>query len=178
MKCQSTNNLEKELSATGAGSSEVRALTSIAKQLGHLRTATVAGTKRSRKVVLSFGLAVFTGTMLLLVISAHNVLPGSVLYPVQKTSDNIAIAIHPSYRASVMMRRAEQVKTLVTEQAPTNTILATLDDYQHQAVVYKAGYVNYEVFEHCKASLSQAAKQATNPERQAINDALVSLQNV
>jgi hypothetical protein len=86
---------------------------------------------------------------------------------VQKASDNLAVDI-----------QARELKTLVGKHASTAVILATLAAYHREAVAYAATSDNYAVFVYCKADLQQAAKQASDTERQAINETLSSLENV
>ena len=113
-----------------------------------------------------------------LVIFSQDVLPGNWLYPVQKISDNTAVALHPSYRGTVMMKRADQVKQLVAENAGRRDVLAALGDYQNEAAAYRSGATtDYALFDYCKADLQQAADKATGPERTAITKTLSSLQN-
>ena len=176
MKNQSHNNLTEELKLAGAADSEVNGLVSVASKLGRLKNAKTS----SWKTLVPVGLTSLTGLALgmTLVILSQTVLPGSLLYPVQKLSDNVAMGVNPEYRGTVMMKRAQEVKQLITDQANSNLVLATLADYQTEAAAYKSASANYAVFEYCKSNLQQAAAKAPNPERQAINKALLTLKNV
>lgn len=172
--------LKKELQTAGASRAELESLLYIATSLGELKSAEQPQRTRRLRSGLLIGvpsmLGLFVG--MLLVMSAQTVLPGSVLYPVQKLSDNIAIFVNPPYRGIIMMKRADQVKTLVDHHAPSNNVLAALADYQREVVSYKATTANYADFEYCKNSLEQAASTAPYPERQTINNSLQSLGNV
>jgi hypothetical protein len=77
-----------------------------------------------------------------------------------------------------MMRRAQQVQQLVAGHAGSPVVLATLADYRTEASAYKSTSTNYAMFEYCKTSLRQAAAAAPNPERQAIDKALLALGDV
>jgi hypothetical protein len=110
-----------------------------------------------------------------LIIISQTVLPGNVLYPVQKMSDSVAISIDPTYKATVMMRRADQVKELVDKHADSSKVISTLANYQNLALSYKSTSSNYDAFEYCEHSLKQAAAVAPTSEKQAINNDLASL---
>jgi hypothetical protein len=176
------NALRHELIAAGADETEARELASIAARLQTLKapeqaTPNIARYARPKRLAC-FGLATAAFAVSLAVIASWSVLPGSRLYPIQKFSDSVAIAARPSYRATVMMRRAAQVKALVNEQAPSAAVLAALADYQQQAAASKSTPANYAVFERCKTSLQQAANAAPNPQRAAIAHTLESLRDV
>lgn len=183
MKNQHSNVLKKELVTAGAKASEINDLTSIASALHHLSKSHAAQPKLNdrkltrRFVFIAAGLTGLSGLTIgvAIVILAQTVLPGSWLYPVQKLSDHVAVSLHPEYRATVMMKRAEQVKVLVANHASSSDILATLSSYQAEAAAYRAISTNYAAFEYCKANLQQAAATASVTDRQAINAALVSL---
>ncbi len=188
MKSQTRNNLKKELISAGAPDSEVNGLLSVARDLRQLKSAEAAflapiltdKPESSWRKLIPIGLTSITGLALgmALVILAQTVSPGSWLYPVQKLSDNVAMSVDPSYRGTVMMKRAQEVKQLIAGHANSNLVLATLADYQTEAATYKSVSANYAVYEYCKNNLRQAAANAPNPERQAINNALLSLKDV
>lgn len=188
MKNQSHNNLKEELKSAGASDSEVSELVAVASNLKHLKDSKSLVAKpilqvqrQSRwRTVIPIGLTSLTGLALgmALVILSQTVLPGSLLYPIQKFSDNVSMSVDPDYRGTVMMKRAQEVKQLIAEHANSNLMLATLADYQKEALAYKSVSANYAVFEYCKSNLQQAANIAPNFERQAINKTLLSLQNV
>jgi hypothetical protein len=189
MKNPANKSLKKELTLSGASDSEAAELVAIASNLKQLNN-----TKRSvpmptlhdqhpmkgRKLVLIGGPSL-TGLVIgmALIILSQAVLPGSFLYPVQKLSDHVAVAVNPDYRGIIMMKRAQQVKQLVAEHASSHTVLATLADYQNEASAYKSvSAADYAAFEYCKSNLQQAAAAAPNPDRQAINTTLSSLNDV
>ena len=177
--------LHRELKGAGASSRESQELAGIASRLGVLKNSDVPQATGSRprkklRLALIIGIPAVTGLALgmFLVVVSQTVLPGSTLYPIQAGSDSLAAAVSPSYRGTVMMKRAEQVKQLIHNGAPADKVLATLADYEKQAASYKSAASNYAAFEYCKNNLQQAAQQATNSERQAITKALVSLSAV
>jgi len=188
MKDQSLEALRKELRSAGAHGPEINELVAVASNLKHLESTGKPSLKpvtpyqrRSRlAVIVPAGLTALSGIALgmALIVLSQTVLPGSWLYPVQKLSDNIAVAVHPQYRGTIMMRRAQQVQQLVAGRAGSPVVLATLADYQVEASAYKSTSTDYAMFEYCKSSLRQAAATAPNPERQAINKALLSLSDV
>jgi len=95
------------------------------------------------------------------------------LYPAKKLSENVAVAVKPSYKATIMMRRSYEVQQLISHNTGEHKVLSTLADYQAAAASYKAH--NYPAFEYCKGNLKQAAVNANPSERQAINIALAKL---
>jgi hypothetical protein len=174
------NSLHEELKSAGAGSHEINELVAVASNLKQLKSSNKPRQPRSRwAIIIPAGLTALSGLALgmALVVFSQTALPGSWLYPVQKLSDNVAVAVHPQYRGTVMMRRAQQVQQLVAKRAGSPVVLATLADYQAVASAYKSTPANYVMFEYCKTSLRQAAAAAPNPERQAINKALLALSN-
>jgi len=188
MNSRPLNHLKKELRSAGAPDSEVDGLLSVATSLKQLKSAEASFThpklpdKRASnwRKLIPLGLTSLSGLALgmALVVLAQTVSPGSWLYPVQKLSDSVAMAVDPSYRGTVMMKRAQEVKQLIAGHANPDLVLATLADYQSEAAAYKSVPANYAVYEYCKSNLKQAAAAAPEPERQAINNALTNLKDV
>jgi hypothetical protein len=182
------NNLRDELVLAGATDSEIEDLLPLANKLKQLKNsddlvprATPHSQLQNRwKMLVPIGLTTFTGLAfgMALVILSQTVLPGSLLYPVQKLSDNVSMAVDPEYKETVMMKRVQQVKQLINQHASSSLVLATLADYRSEASAYKSDAANYAVFEYCKTSLRQAAATAPSSERQAIDNTLQSLSNV
>lgn len=177
--------LQDELTSAGAEAHELTALTTIANTLGNLRhdaSAVAPGNPRHKKVrmMLTMGIPAVLGLVvgMFLIAAVQNVLPGSPLYPIQAASDSVAAHLDPSYRGTLMMKRATQVKELVNNHAPAQEVYATLADYQKQAASYKSVAANYAAFEYCKDNLQQATSNATSSERQAIDQTLASLADV
>ena len=175
------SQLRQELRQAGASAAEVDVLVRIASQLDQLRQShTTAASVSSKRFVRVFKPLAFTAAGLvvgmLLVAVAQTVSPTSFLYRVQQLSDKAAISIHPSYRATVMMKRAQQVNELVAGRASSNRVLATLADYTAEASAYKSTpHANYAAFEFCKAALEQAATSSPSAVKQAITISLQTL---
>jgi hypothetical protein len=110
------------------------------------------------------------------VASAQTSLPGNWLYPVKRLSENTAVKFNPNYRATLMMRRADEVKQLIGAQADSKQVIATLAAYDVQAASYKSK--NYPAFAYCKSNLEQAAAQANPVEKQHIATTLASLTDI
>jgi hypothetical protein len=182
------NNLIQELKSAGATDSEVKGLLPIADSLKQMKTSNSSLPKSLAhsqphgrwKILIPIGITSVAGIVvgMAMVILSQSVLPGSLLYPVQKLSDNVAMSMAPSYRGIVMMKRAQQVRQLINNHADSNIVLATLADYQTEASSYKSNPTNYATFDYCKSNLQQAAAAAPNYERQAINKTLESLSDV
>lgn len=189
MKHPATNSLKQQLTSSGASDSEATELVAIASSLKRLNNTKhsvptpVLHNQQSnkwRRLVL-IGTPSLAGLVIgmAVVILSQTVLPGSFLYPVQKLSDHVAVAVNPDYRGIIMMKRAQQVKQLVAEHASSPIVLATLADYKNEASAYKSvSAADYAAFEYCKSNLQQAAAAAPNADRQAINTTLSSLNDV
>jgi hypothetical protein len=174
--------LGKELRDVGAKDSEVDELMAIASRLSALKpqATSVRGTAFRWQTVLRPALVGASGLIVgvLLVIVAESVPPTNVLYPLQNLTDNIAVSLHPDYRATIMMKRALQVNQLVGDHADSGKILATLADYTEKANAYKSSpHADYAAFEYCKSNLEQAATAATPDVHAAITKSLESLQD-
>jgi hypothetical protein len=183
MNKRSHTQLAEELKAAGASASETRELAAVAGSLKQLKGHEPAAAGRrsgTLRTLMPYGFTSLAGIAagMTLVILSQTVLPGSWLYPVQKLSDNIAVSVHPDYRGTIMMKRAQEVRQLIAGHAAPNVVLAALSDYKNEAYVYKSAPANYAAFEYCKANLQQAAAIAPNSERQAIENTLSSLNNV
>lgn len=180
------HQLKAELLHVGASRAEVNALLPLAARLGELNEEELpkVGLRKaqSSKLRIFRTLAVTAAAVavcLILVASSQSVMPTSWLFPVQKASDNVAMMVHPQYRATVMMKRAQQVNYLVSVHASTPQVLAVLKDYDRQAGAYKnMSHANYAAFEFCKTNLQQAAKAAPPQEHQAILASLQPLNDI
>ena len=176
--------LEKELLKAGAKPAEVNELLPIASSLVLLKNSDTLLSKESNRPNRWFGIAkpvtfVISGFVVgaFLIILSQAALPTSLLFPVQKFSDSVAVSVYPQYRANVMMKRAQQVNQLVAKHASTDHILATLADYTRVASAYKSmSHANYAAFEYCKTNLQQAEVSASPNVRQAISSSLQSLE--
>lgn len=174
--------LQSELRLAGASDKEARELTQLASRLKKLqspRTESAPQRKRSAwaRLLPTTGVAVVA---LLLGMSsvtlAQSSLPGSLLYPVKRLSENAAVTVDPSYRATLMMRRANEVEQLIGKRASTKQVLTMLGAYNVQASAYKSK--NYAAFAYCKSNLQLAMADANSTEKQAITITLNSLQDV
>ncbi|HVA11582.1 MAG TPA: hypothetical protein VNG32_05490, partial [Candidatus Dormibacteraeota bacterium] len=135
MKNHSTKNLRGELESAGATTSEIDELIAVASNINKLKSsknlAVKPSIKRRRQInwkgLVPVGVTSLSGLALgmALVILSQTVLPGSLLYPVQKFSDTIAISLNTNYRGTVMMKRAQEVKQLIAKHANSNLVLAT-----------------------------------------------------
>lgn len=178
-----SNQLRKELRAVGASSAEASQLSALAEKLPqlknykHINESLIIKEKRWRFIKPLAGGIVGLALGALVIMISQPVLPTSWLYPIQKFSDSIAIDVRPQYRANVMMKRAQQVNTLVADHASNGKIMATLADYTNQARIYKSfPHANYAAFEYCKNNLQQAAINASPGVRNAIQNNLQSLE--
>jgi len=168
-----TTQLNRELRQAGAEQAEAAGLTQLAGQLHQLSSRpVVSGRRHLLRASLVAGLV-----MAAVIAYAQISLPGSWSYPVKRLSEQTVVAMIPSYRATIMMRRSVEVKDLVAQHASSQAVLATLADYHAQAVLYESSdKVNYQAFTYCKNMLIQAAQLAPEDERSAITNTLNSLQ--
>jgi hypothetical protein len=170
--------LQTELRQAGASKSETAELAQVATQLKVLSTHAVVPVSRPNwyRRLLPLSMASVAGLLIgaMLIAYAQTSLPGSWTYPVKKLSEQAAVLFDSNYRATLMMRRSQEVRELIHNGADQQIVLATLLDYQHEAAAYKS--TNYAAFEYCKSNLVQAAGVAPATERSAIRNALSSLQ--
>lgn len=187
MNNRQKNELQHELRAVGATNKEMSELVNIASNLGRLaRENGQALWQRPEqqchkiKTLLMFAIPSLSGLAIgmALIIVSQAALPGSLLYPLQKVSDSVSISLDPSYTGMIMMKRAEQVRQLVSDHASSSLVLATLADYQTEASGYKHTASHYAAFEYCERNLQEASTMATAAERQAIHTTLVSFNDM
>jgi hypothetical protein len=169
----SNKKLRQELRQAGASASETAELSAIASRLQAISRPNVPSLGRP---FWQFALATLSGLIVGagLLAYAQTSLPGNWSYPLKRLSENTAVAIDPAYRATLMMRRSEEVKSLVNRHAGSNQVLATLGAYRSQAAAYKS--TNYAAFEYCRNNLTQAASAARPSDQAAITQTLTSLQ--
>jgi hypothetical protein len=175
--------LRQELRAEGASDAELQALLPIATDLRQLRNGRVlAAASRPQRALprfmqpVTYTVAGVVAGMFLVMVS-QAVLPTSWLYPAQQLSDSVAIDLHPEYRATIMMKRAQQVNQLVAAHANSRVVLATLSSYTSIAGAYKSTpHADYSAFEFCESNLEQAAHHASPEVQRAITSSLQSLQ--
>jgi len=171
-----SRKLRQELRQAGAEPSEINQLARLAGQVGRLKKDPQPSPRYFRRLVP----AGLTGVICLvlgfyLVVVSQPVLPGSLLFPVQKLSDGLAVDIRPAYRATVMIKRAQQVKMLADNHADDARIVAAVADYQSVSKGYKFSSDNYDVLEFCHSNLSRAADSTHGQARQAIEQSLYRL---
>lgn len=180
MNSHKLNKLSKELRQAGADPSELPALLSLVQQLKQLPAdnpsaglpVTTLPRFPNRLVVASF--SGFIGLLLgaTVIMFSQTSLPGGWLYPLKRLSEQTAALIHPDYKVTAMMRRAQEVQALVARHESSQRVLTTLTAYQQAAAVYKSTSTTYSAFEYCRAELQQAESQASPQERQAIQATL------
>jgi hypothetical protein len=186
MKPDVRYSIQDELQSAGANPGESTELERLATSLSRLKGTEppgapnfrLTGRQLSRQLfrrpwphVLSAAAGVLLGVVLLAV--AQSTVSGSWLYPLKRASEAITIQVAPSYRATAMMRRAEEVQQLVAHRGQPQLITNTLSDYRQTALAYKTK--NYAAMEYCQRSLQQAETTATGPERQEIAATLSQL---
>ena len=181
---RSASKLRQELKSAGAKDEELGGLVEISYHLKRLKPAAVF-TKlhrpmfRRRAWLLSGAALVLGLTAGTSVVSfAQTSLPGNALYPVKTFSEKVAVTTVPNYRATVMMRRAQEVNELVTHHAAPELVLTTLNRYKTVAAGYRPQKANYQAFVYCKTSLQQAQAFAGGSERQAIAQSVAAIPDI
>jgi hypothetical protein len=178
-----SKTLRDELQTTGASGKEARELATLAGQFASLKdrrallpdpTPNKSSWFRLAPVLTTAFVFLFIG--MAVVTTAQASIPGNVLYPVKQLSENTAAAIVPSYHATLMMRRADEVKQLVAKHASSKQVLATLADYSTQASAYKTK--DYAAYTYCKNSLEQAAANANAAEKPQIASTIASISDL
>jgi hypothetical protein len=181
MNSKDMNQLESELRDAGASSSEVNNLAKVAISLRDLngqepgftiRQAAPRPLFRTRIRVLIAGLSTvaIVGAGIAIASIAQTAFPGNFLYPVKRFTENVAVIAQPSYRGTVMMQRAQEVKQLVALNKNSRLIDATLQSYKLEAAAYKGG--NYADYEYCENTLRQAENMSSGENRLAIAETI------
>ncbi len=187
MNGKQKSTLRHELRSVGATDTEIGGLLEIANNLGRLKNGSAHALRQwctwrytTLKALFLFVTPSLSGLAvgMTLIVLAQSVLPGNTLYPLQEMADTVSIDVDHSRRGAVMMKRAEQVRQLVSEHAQPNLVLATLANYRTEASAYKHTASNYAAFEYCKRNLQEAAAIAPPPERRAIATTLASLNDI
>lgn len=187
MNAKQKSKLQHELRSVGATYEEIGRLVNIASSLGRLKSEHRQSLQPRHewqhsklKTLCMFAVSSLSSLAIgmMLIIFSQAVLPGNILYPLQRVSDTVSASVDHSYGGTVMMKRAEQVRQLISEHAPPGLVLTTLADYEIEASAYKHTASNYAAFEYCKNSLQEASTMALPAEKQAINTTLRSLNDV
>jgi len=175
MRHSHDRDLHDELLAAGATKDEAEQLGVIADHISRLgHTTKRRKNYRSSIVSVLIGAAV---ACVVLITATQQVLPSSVLYPIENASDTALVILHPDYRGKRMMKQANQIEQLVRQHAPSNIVLASLTAYENDESAYQKTATNYATLGHCKDSLQAAATIAPTNERQAITRVVDSIDN-
>jgi hypothetical protein len=183
--------LEQELVLGGATASEARELAGLARQLPEVRQLpllqTPAGLKhghrmvRHRRTMRRWSLmGVLGGAMAAAVLvtvittaAAQTAAPGEALYPVKRASEAVAVRVAPGFHDDMMMRRADEVNTLVERHKSNGLISATLASYNQAVTRDPAG--SYAARDYCAGTLKAAAAKADPGTRSQIMHSLSQL---
>jgi hypothetical protein len=183
--------LEQELLLGGAGSVEARELAGLARRLPELRQLPLLQTPPSlqmdrrvlrrrlwlRRVPLAglFTGAAATAAMLMAVVTAaaQPAVPGDALYSVKRASEAVAVRLAPGFHDEIMMRRAEEVSTLIQRDSNPRLTRATLASYDQAVTQNPAG--SYAARDYCAGMLRSAAAKADPATRAEIMQSLSRL---
>lgn len=181
MTTTTDRTLQDELCLAGASAHQAAELATLAGQLKSLKTAPQATTKtlfeplvppaRSRFKLYVLPAFSFLMIVAVLLTFAQSSLPGSLLYPVKRASENTVAFVDPGFKATMMMRRAQEINDLVATHAPAAVVVATLEDYRSDVQLYRVS--DTSVLKYCTSKLQAAAAIAPDYEKRVILKTLV-----
>jgi hypothetical protein len=178
------SKLYRELRLVGASKEEAMALESVASDLGQLKPAygiekhtDLVGGRRYLPRLMPMGVMALLGIVIGIGVMAMSQasIPGSVLYPVKRTSEHAAVMVNPDYKENVMMRRAQEISALTAQQAPEKLVMDSLEDYKLAAKAYGTPEYDAAAFDYCRQYLQTAAGRTTGSEHEAITATIAGL---
>src|SRR3990167_8765328 len=107
---------------------------------------------------------------------AQKSLPGDVLYPIKRLSENIAVSLKPSLEQGIVVRRSQEVLDLVEQKEDPELVKNTLDDFSEDSQKAKSeGHANGNLEEGVR-NLEDARERSSEVERKQIDEALKKLE--
>ena len=108
---------------------------------------------------------------------AQKSLPGDVLYPIKRLSENIAVSLKPSLEQGIVVRRSQEVKDLVEQKEDPELVKNTLDDFSEDSQKAKSeGRANGNLEEGVR-NLENARERSSDDERKQIDETLKKLED-
>ena len=110
------------------------------------------------------------------VVFAQKSLPGDVLYPVKRLSENVAISLNPALEQEIVVRRSQEVKDLVEKKEDPQLVKNTLEDFSEDSQKAKnKGQANGKLEESVK-NLEEAKERSSDDEKKQIEETLKKLE--
>src|SRR3989344_2334034 len=110
------------------------------------------------------------------VVFAQKSLPGDVLYPVKRLSENVAISLNPALEQEIVVRRSQEVKDLVEKKEDPELVKNTLEDFSEDSQKAKnKGHANGNLEEGVR-NLEDARERSSEDERRQIDETLKKLE--
>ena len=156
-------SLKKELIETGASETEAAGLARIAAKLPMLRLSK----NRRPLIVLRYATAIVLIIALVVGLS-QNSIPGEATYSIKRLSEQTIATFYPTYEKVIMVRRAQEIRSLVRKHASNYLVATTLTSYNAAASQVYDSSANYATFDACKTTLNQALQSASGIQRQEI----------
>lgn len=189
------NDLVKELKIRGLSQTEAEELDEVAKSIGQIgrfpRSEEVKnqflvkllGTRKKESLAWPhlFAPAVAFGLILVVlasgsVVLAQKSLPGDILYPVKRLSENVAVSLNPDFEQEIVVRRSQEVKDLVEKKENPELVKNALDDFSEDSQKAKnKGKTNGKLEEGVR-NLQDAREKSSDDERKQIEETLKKLE--
>src|SRR3990172_6061690 len=189
------DDLVKELKIRGLSQTEAEELGEAAKSIGQIGRFTrsnevkeqflikLLGTKEKQSFVWPRLFAPAIAFVLILavlgtgsVVFAQKSLPGDVLYPVKRLSENVAVSLKPELEQEIIIRRSQEVKDLVEKKEDPELVKNTIDDFSEDSQKAKSkGHANGNLEEGVR-NLEDARERSSEAERKQIDETLKKLE--
>lgn len=106
------------------------------------------------------------------VVSAQDSLPGQPLYPIKRLSEDVVVAINPSFKGEVLKRRSSEIKLLSETKDKKNStnLKNTIKDYEGE--LNGKGNIGGKDIEDSKNNLEDASRVASDGSKLEIENVL------
>jgi len=189
------DDLEKELKIRGLSQAQAEELGEVAKNIGQIgrfsRSNEVkeqflvkllgTGKKESFAWPRLFAPAVAFVLILIFlgagsVVFAQKSLPGDVLYPVKRLSENVAVFLNPQLQQEIVVRRSQEVKDLVEQKEDSELVKNALDDFSEDSQKAKNKGQTDGRLEESVRNLEDARERSSESEKKQIDETLKKLE--
>ncbi len=184
-------NIIKELKQSGASAKEAEELGLLSKNISNLyrfersqftKTSFLLhfpghgeGLRYSKWLILSFmAIILMLSAGSYTIVDAQNSLPGDLLYPVKRLTENIVSAVNPSFSGQMLKRRSEEIKALSAQNNSSN-LQGTINDYEQ--TLNKNNKINLRSVEQSAQNLEEASKSASLNNKPEIEKVILQTDN-
>jgi hypothetical protein len=108
---------------------------------------------------------------------AQKSLPGQPLYPVKILSEDIVVAVVPSFKGEILQRRSEEIKTLSQQNNSQNSVNLQKTINRYEKTLQEDGGINAASIEESRRNLEAASKGATLENKEAIENVIRQTDN-